>query len=124
MNLYLGHPDALWLLLAAIPIVGLHLVPRAKTSLPTAVGFLWQQALAQEAFRQKWLRWRGLVSLAVELLILTLMTAALADPCTGPQAAETFGRRDAVGVWWPILAGSACVLLVLQWPLHLRRWLS
>jgi hypothetical protein len=105
------NPAALWAGLLTIPIVIVYLREPRWRRLPIGTAWLWRQALAVEPFRAAWQRWRGPVSLAVQLTTLALLVLALADPRLGDVRL------------WPRLAGAAVVLLVLEWPLYQRRWL-
>jgi hypothetical protein len=69
---------ALWLGLVAIPIVLLYLRRPPLERRTVATGMFWQEALAVEARRDRWRRWRPRVSLAVELVLVAAATLAAA----------------------------------------------
>jgi hypothetical protein len=103
------HPDAwIWTLLA-VPLVLLYLRQRRPHRVTVAAGFLWERILAANPSRSRWLRWRKATSLVVELVVLILLVAAMAEP--------------AGGAWpWQYLAATAVTALTLQWFLFQRRW--
>lgn len=75
----------LWVLLA-VPIVVFYLWRVGLPQEPVATDMLWQRALAEQRGRSAWQRWRWPASLAVQLALLALMVAALADPqIPGPR---------------------------------------
>jgi hypothetical protein len=69
---------ALWLGLVAIPVVILYLLPLRLDRQTVATGMFWEQALAAEAGRARWRRWRHKVSLAVQLVLIVAATLAAA----------------------------------------------
>jgi hypothetical protein len=69
---------ALWLGLVAIPVVILYLLPLRLDRQTVATGMFWEQALAAEAGRACWRRWRHKVSLAVQLVLIVAATLAAA----------------------------------------------
>mgnify|MGYP001062529089 CR=1 FL=1 len=75
-----GNPWALLLLLLAAPIVWLYRRPTVFPVVSTAAGTIWQQVLAEQGGRTRWLRYRRFVSLALQLVILTLTVLAAAQP--------------------------------------------
>lgn len=72
-----SHPAALLWGLLAIPVVLLYLWRLRSRRQPVATGFLWEQVFAGRGTRS---RWRHPASLVLQLLILALLVAALAEP--------------------------------------------
>lgn len=82
----LAHPWTLLLLGLSVVVVWLYGRPVPARRVAVGLGPLWQQALAAEPRRAAWQRWRGPVSLAVQLLLLGLVVLAAADPqIPGPR---------------------------------------
>lgn len=82
----LAHPWTLLLLGLSVVVVWLYGRPVPARRVAVGLEPLWQQALAAEPRRAAWQRWRGPVSLAVQLLILGLVVLAVADPqIPGPR---------------------------------------
>jgi len=104
------HPAAWFWVLLAVPLAVLCLRRQQSRCVTVAAGFLWEQVLAAHPSRGRWLRWRKATSLAVELGLLVLLVAAMAEPANGAS-------------WWRYLAASAVAALTLQWCLFQRRWL-
>ncbi|MFH1924089.1 MAG: BatA domain-containing protein [Planctomycetota bacterium] len=78
------NPIALIWALLAVPIVVLYAWrarPR-RHSVPT--GFLWEQVFSRARGRSTWWPLRHLVSLGVQLAVLALLIAALAEPEAHP----------------------------------------
>lgn len=75
-GIVLQNPHAIYGLLLALPIVLLYLrkVPRSRQ--PVATAMLWREVIGARRPRE---RWRGSVSLIVQLVILVLLVAAMAD---------------------------------------------
>jgi hypothetical protein len=75
-----AYPAALLLLLLLVPVGVLYWL-RVRVR-PRVVGaaIFWQKALAEEAVRWRWRRWRPMVSLILEILIVALFALAAAGP--------------------------------------------
>jgi hypothetical protein len=98
----------IWALLA-VPLVLLYLRQRGPCCVTVAAGFLWERVFTATPSRSRWLRWRKAISLVVELAVLMLLVAAMAEP--------------AGDAWrWQYLAATAVAALVFQWYLFQRRW--
>ncbi len=75
-----GNPYALFGALLSVPIVACYLLRTRRRRLPVATLMFWTQAVRENRSRAWWQRLRHPLSLAVQLLILTLLVLALADP--------------------------------------------
>ena len=81
-----AHPWAWLFLLLAVPVILLYRLRVPVERHAVATGMFWQRALAEERARSQWQRWRPKVSLAVQLLVVVLVVAALAEPqIPGPR---------------------------------------
>ena len=75
------HPyNALLPLLLAIPLVIAYLRRQKPPRETVTTGWLWDEILAQQRLRTRWLPWRDRATLALNLLILFLVAIAVADP--------------------------------------------
>ena len=82
----LANPFALLWGLLAIPLVILYMRAVRVRREPVATGMIWREVFAAERVRTTWRRWRGWVSLAVQLTVLLLLVVALAEPqIPGPR---------------------------------------
>ncbi|MHC4180853.1 MAG: VWA domain-containing protein, partial [Planctomycetota bacterium] len=80
------NPLALLGLLLAVPVVILYLRRIRLRRQPVATNVLWERVFAEQPIRSAWQRWRYPASLAVQLTLLALIVAALADPqIPGPR---------------------------------------
>ena len=81
-----ANPLALLWGLLAVPVVVLYLRRIRLRREPVAAGMFWERVFAEQRVRSAWQRWRHPASLAVQLIVLTLMITALADPqIPGPR---------------------------------------
>jgi hypothetical protein len=101
-----ANPQAFWLALLAIPIVGMYLRRQVIGRFALSTAFLWEEIIAAHPRQMAWRRWRTGASVVVQITILLLLVLALAMP-----------------VWWIYPAWAAVVLLTIEWSLHQRRWL-
>jgi hypothetical protein len=74
------HPQALWLLALAAPIVLAHLYRGRVRLLEVPALFLWEQVMPAEDLRHGFRRLRHLAGLLVALAALAVLTSAVADP--------------------------------------------
>jgi len=80
------RPEAVWLLLAAMPLVALHLRRLRRRIVPVASIKLWRELAVAGAGRTGFRRLREAGALALLLAALLALTASLADPVTGAAA--------------------------------------
>jgi hypothetical protein len=113
----LANPLALFWGLLAVPIVMLYARRVRLRRQPVATGMIWQQVFADEQARGAWRRWRHAVALAVQLLVLTLLVLAMADP-------QVSASGQPAPPLWLYLVGAAGLLLTVEWCLYQRRWMS
>ncbi len=82
----LAHPmDLLWGLIAAA-VIALYLRKVRGPREPATAGMFWDQVWAAAWARRRWQRWRNPVSAVVQLAVLALLVAALAEPRRSPPA--------------------------------------
>jgi hypothetical protein len=127
------NPYALAWSLLVVPLLLLHFWKPRGMQQPVATAMFWREAIPAEAWRARWLRWRGPVSLVVQVAILMLLVLAAAEPvrwaegmsvesptATGGLPGLVPGMYGpAIGSW---LAAVTLVLVVIEWCLHQRRW--
>ncbi len=81
-----ANPLALLWGLLAVPVVILYLRRIRLRREPVATGMFWERVFAEQPIRSAWQWWRHPASLAVQLIVLTLIVTALADPqIPGPR---------------------------------------
>ena len=78
-----GRPELLWLALAGVPVVILHLVRRRRRRLRVPSLLLWEGVLAKTPRRFGPALLSALLSLLLALLAVGSATLAAADPVTG-----------------------------------------
>jgi hypothetical protein len=76
----LAAPTMLLWALLAVPVVALYLLRATPRRLPVATTMFWQQIIGEKQHRSLWWRLRYLYSLLLQLLVLLLLVAALAEP--------------------------------------------
>ncbi len=81
-----ANPTALIWGLLAVPIIGAYFRRGRIRRETTATGMFWRRVLAEQASRSAWERWRRPVSLAVQLIVLTLIVVAMAEPIGSPPS--------------------------------------
>jgi len=80
------RPEAIWLLLAALPLAALHLRRLRRRAMPVASVTIWRELAGKGAGRTGFRRLREAGALALLLGALLALTASLADPVTGAAA--------------------------------------
>lgn len=75
-----SNPSALWLLTLAIPLVLLYLLKRRRRDLEVPSLMLWKQALEDLRAHRPFQKLRSQLLLYLQILILVLITAILAEP--------------------------------------------
>jgi len=80
------RPEAVWLLLAALPLIALHLRRMRRRVVPIASIQLWRELAGAGAGRTGFRRLREAGALALLLGALLALTASIADPVTGAAA--------------------------------------
>ncbi len=73
-------PIAFWLALFALPIIGFYILKVRLRRIPVSTSMFWDQIYDEKKPRSIWQQLRHLLSLLVQLLILALLVAAIADP--------------------------------------------
>ena len=93
-----AHPLALLWGLLAVPLVIFYWRKIPLRREVVATNLIWQQVFGEERLRESWQRWRHGVSLAVQLLVLTLLVLALAEPQIPPprQIAMILDNSDSM----------------------------
>ena len=76
----LAVPWALLLAALAIPIVVFYILKVRLRQVPVSTNMFWRQIYDEKPPRSIWQRFRHLLSLLVQLLLLALMVLAIADP--------------------------------------------
>ncbi len=79
-----AHPLALLLLLLLVPVALLYWLRVRAPRQTVGTGLFWQKALAEEKTRWRWQRWRTMVSVTVQMLIVALLALAAAGPQIPP----------------------------------------
>ncbi|MCP4192988.1 MAG: VWA domain-containing protein [Planctomycetaceae bacterium] len=92
----LAVPNALLWLLLAVPILGLYLLKLRLRREPISSTMFWDQVFDDHKPRAIWQRLRQIVSLLLQLLFLTLLALALANPLFTSQLEQA--RRIVVVV--------------------------
>ncbi|MBX9583071.1 MAG: BatA and WFA domain-containing protein [Gemmataceae bacterium] len=85
MNLI--SPFALWWLLLAVPVVVFYVLKIRLKRVPVSTVIFWRQIFDEKKPRSLWQRLRHLVSLLVQLALLAMLVAALAEPFFSWEAA-------------------------------------
>ena len=83
-----AHPYARALFALALPVALLYLTRVRRRELAVGTNQFWEQVIAEQHFRSAWQRLRDVGSLLVQLLLLALLTAALAEPLWSSQTKE------------------------------------
>src|SRR5437763_6833888 len=76
----LANPTALLWALLAVPVVVFYVLKIRLKRVPVSTVIFWRQLFDEKRPRSLWQRLRHLVSLLVQLALLGLMVAALAEP--------------------------------------------
>src|SRR5260370_36292954 len=76
----LANPAALAWLLLAVPVVIFYILKIRLKRIPVSTVLFWRQIFDEKRPRSLWERLRHLISLALQLLLLLLLGAALAEP--------------------------------------------
>ncbi|HUR54560.1 MAG TPA: BatA and WFA domain-containing protein [Gemmataceae bacterium] len=82
----LANPSALFWLALAIPVVVFYILKIRLKRVPVSTVIFWRQIFDEKKPRSLWQRLRHLVSLLVQLLLLTLLIAALTEPFLASEA--------------------------------------
>src|SRR5687768_5986743 len=78
------HPEGLWLLALAAPVIAFHLYRGRVRRIPVPALLFWEQVLVEEERRTALRRIRHVASLLLSLAALTLLTAAASSPRLTP----------------------------------------
>ena len=84
----LAVPSALAFALIAIPIIVFYILKVRLRQVPVSTNMFWKQIFDEKPPRSIWERFRHLLSLLAQLLMLALMVFALADPLFSWQALQ------------------------------------
>src|SRR5258705_13491009 len=76
----LANPTALLWALLAVPVVIFYVLKIRLKKVPVSTVIFWRQIFDEKKPRSLWQRLRHLVSLLVQLVLLGLLVAALAEP--------------------------------------------
>lgn len=87
----LTAPTALAFALLALPIIGFYILKVRMRRIPVSTNLFWKQIYEEKPPRSIWQNFRHLISLLVQLLLLTLLVFAIADPFFAWQ--RNAGRR-------------------------------
>ena len=79
-------PSALAFALVALPIIVFYILKVRLRQVPVSTNMFWKQIFDEKPPRSIWQRFRHLLSLLVQLLLMALMVFALADPYFSWQA--------------------------------------
>ena len=82
----LAVPSALAFALIAIPIIVFYILKVRLRQVPVSTNMFWKQIFDEKPPRSIWQRFRHLLSLLAQLLLMALMVFALADPYFSWQA--------------------------------------
>ena len=74
------HPQGLWLLLLGLPLVALHFYRGKIRKLSVPALALWEQVVLEEQRKSAFQKLRHRASLLLNLLLLLVLTAAVAEP--------------------------------------------
>ena len=72
--------SALWWLLLAVPVVIFYILKIRLKRVPVSTVIFWRQIFDEKKPRSLWQKLRHMVSLLVQLILLALLVAALAEP--------------------------------------------
>jgi hypothetical protein len=75
-----GFPSAFWLAALMVPIIGLYILKIRLRRVSVSTNLFWRQIYDEKPPRSIWQYLRHLLSLLVQLLLLWLLIAAVADP--------------------------------------------
>ncbi len=78
--MFLTNVTALWWVLLAVPVVIFYILKIRLKRVPVSTVIFWRQIFDEKKPRSLWQKLRHLVSLFVQLLLLALLVAALAEP--------------------------------------------
>ena len=84
----LAVPSALILAALALPIIVFYILKIRLRRIPVSTNLFWKQIYDEKPPRSIWQRFRHLLSLLAQLLLLALMVFALADPYFSWQALQ------------------------------------
>jgi len=84
----LAVPTALAFALIAIPIIVFYILKVRLRQVPVSTNMFWKQIFDEKPPRSIWQKFRHLLSLLAQLLLLALMVLALADPLFSWQASK------------------------------------
>ena len=84
----LAHPNALALFALALPVALFYLIRVRRRELTVGTDQFWEQVFAEQHFLSAWRRLRDVGSLLVQLALLALLAAALAEPLWSSQVSE------------------------------------
>src|SRR5439155_19460440 len=76
----LANPTALLWAGLLIPVVAFYLLKTRRRRIPVSTGLFWRQIFEEKQRRSLWQRLRHLVSLLLQLVFLSLLVLALAEP--------------------------------------------
>ena len=76
----LTHPSALLWLLLAVPLVVFYVLKFRLRRVPVSTVLFWRQIFDEKKPQSIWQRLRHLLSLLVQLLLLSLLVFSLAEP--------------------------------------------
>jgi von Willebrand factor type A domain/Aerotolerance regulator N-terminal len=78
--MFLSNVTALWWVLLAVPVVVFYILKIRLKRVPVSTVIFWRQIFDEKKPRSLWQKLRHLASLLVQLLLLGLLVAALAEP--------------------------------------------
>lgn len=84
----LAVPTSLAFALVALPIIVFYILKVRLRQVPVSTNMFWKQIFDEKPPRSIWHRFRHLLSLLAQLLLLALMVLALADPIFSWQATK------------------------------------
>ncbi len=84
----LTNPTALLWLLLAVPVVIFYVLKIRLKRVPVSTVIFWRQIFDEKKPRSLWQKLRHLVSLLVQLALLALLVAALAEPFLASEATQ------------------------------------
>src|SRR5205823_11727921 len=76
----LAYPGMLWWALLAVPVVIFYILKIRLRRIPVSTVIFWQQIFEEKKPRSIWQRLRHLVSLLIQLALVSLLVAALTEP--------------------------------------------
>jgi hypothetical protein len=85
--MFFTQPGMLLFAAAALPIIALYMIRRQRRRIPVSTDMFWDSVFTGQGTAARWHELRHLLSLLLQLVIIALLVAALANPLIGQSGA-------------------------------------